>query len=129
MREILFRGKRLDNGEWVYGFYVYAPNHWQQQVHLIQPVGDDGRLTTLCKVDPETVGQFTGKFDKGGKRIFEGDICRVYELIYKVEFKYSLWGFAILSKKVYCHPAFDSHCGERCEIIGNVYDNPELLDG
>lgn len=129
MREILFRGKRLDNSEWVYGFYVHAPNHWQQQVHLIQPVGDDGQLTTLCKVDPETVGQFTGKFDKDGKRIFEGDICRVYHLIYKVEFKYSLWDFVILSKKVYCNPAFDSHCGERCEIIGNVYDNTELLEG
>lgn len=129
MREILFRGKRLDNGEWAYGFYVHAPNHLQQQVHLIQPVGDDGRLTTLCKVDPETVGQFTGKLDKDGKRIFEGDICRVYDLIYKVEFNYSLWGFEIISKKVYCHPAFDSHCGERCEIIGNVYDNPELLEG
>lgn len=129
MREILFRGKRLDNGEWAYGFYVYAPNHWKQQVHLIQPVGDDGRLTTLRKVDPETVGQFTGKFDKDGKRIFEGDICRVHNLIYKVEFNYSFWGFEILSKKVYCHPAFDSHCGERCEIIGNIYDNPELLEG
>lgn len=129
MREILFRGKRLDSGEWVYGYYVYAPNHFNQQEHLIQPVADDGRLATLRKVDPETVGQFTGKFDKDGKRIFEGDICRVYDLIYKVEFKYSLWGFAILSKKVYCHPAFDSHCGERCEVIGNIYDNPELLEG
>lgn len=129
MREILFRGKRLDNGEWAYGFYVHAPNHLQQQVHLIQPVGDDGRLTTLRKVDPETVGQFTGKFDKNGKRIFEGDICSVYNRIYKVEFKYSLWDFVILSKKVYCYPAFDSHCGEHCEIVGNIYDNPELLEG
>lgn len=129
MREILFRGKRLDNGEWAYGFYIHAPNHLQQQVHLIQPVGDDGRLTILRKVDPETVGQFTGKFDKNGKRIFEGDICSVYNRIYKVEFKYSLWDFVILSKKVYCNPAFDSHCGERCEIVGNIYDNPELLEG
>lgn len=128
MREILFRGKRLDNSEWVHGYYVYVPNHWHRQEHLIQPVADDGRLATLRKVDPDTVGQFTGKFDKNGKRIFEGDICRVDSLNCKVEFKYSLWGFAILSKNVYCHPAFDLHCGERCEIIGNIYDNPELLE-
>lgn len=122
MREILFRGKRLDNGEWVYGYYVYAPNHISQQEHLIQPVADDGRLATLRKVDPDTVGQFTGKFDKNGKRIFEGDICRVHDLNYKVEFKCSAWGFTILSKKVYCYPYFDSHCPEYCEIIGNIYD-------
>lgn len=129
MREILFRGKRLDNGEWVNGYYVYAPNHWHQQEHLIQPVAEDGRLATLRKVAPETVGQFTGKSDKNGNRIFEGDICKVHDLIYKVEFKYSLWDFVILSKKVYCNPAFDSNCGERCEIIGNIYDNPEFLEG
>ena len=129
MREILFRGKRLDNGEWVYGYYVYVPNHWHRQEHLIQPVAGNGRLATLCKVDPKTVGQFTGKFDKTGKRIFEGDICRVYNLIYKVEFNYSLWEFVILSEKVYCNPAFDSYCGDRCEIIGNISDNPELLEG
>ena len=129
MREILFRGKRLDSGEWVYGYYVYAPNNFNQQKHLIQPVADDGRLATLRKVDPDTVGQFTGKFDKNGKRIFEGDICRINDMIYKVEFKYSQWAILALLKQYYCYPAYHFNCGESCEIIGNIYDNPELLEG
>ena len=129
MREILFRGKRLDNGEWVYGYYVYAPNHLNQQEHLIQPVADDGQLADLRKVDPDTVGQFTGKFDKNGRRIFEGDICRINDMIYKVEFKYSQWEILALLKQYYCYPPFHLNCEEGREIIGNIYDNPELLEG
>lgn len=128
MREFLFRGKRLDNGEWVYGYYVYAPNHLNQQEHLIQPVADDGQLAALRKVDPDTVGQFTGKFDKNGRRIFEGDICRINDMIYKVEFKYSQWAISALLKQYYRYPTFHFNCGESCEIIGNIYDNPELLE-
>lgn len=89
---------------------------------------EHGQLAILRKVDPDTVGQFTGKFDKNGRRIFEGDICRVHGLNYKVEFRHSNWDFTILSKKVYCYPYFDSHCPEYCEIIGNIYDNSELLE-
>lgn len=123
MREILFRGKRLDNGEWVEGDICH---HDGVVSHIGQHPADGSMV--CYDLDPATVCQFTGLLDKNGKRIFEGDICRVSNLMYKVEFKYSAWWFAILSNKVYCCPAFNSHCGEYCEVIGNIHDNPELLE-
>lgn len=134
MREILFRGKRLSDGEWVTGYYIQPTYHWHKRgIHkdwiACGAVSNGGWLNLLQKyaVIPETVGQFTGLTDKNGKKIFEGDICKVGNLIYKVVFEYSCWWFKILSNKVYCCPAFNSHCGEHCEIIGNIHDNPELL--
>jgi uncharacterized phage protein (TIGR01671 family) len=73
MREILFRGKRIDNGEWVEGFYVDgAPmgNTWILHVHT----GHPEHLTEWFAVNPSTIGQFTGLCDKNGKKVFMGDI-------------------------------------------------------
>lgn len=132
MREILFRGKCLDNGEWVEGLLVHTTRNGALIVNEVNEYGCGcciGVSPPNFEIDPATVGQFTGLLDKNGKRIFEGDICRVSKLMYKVEFKHSAWWFAILSNKVYCCPAFNSHCGEYCEVIGNIHDNPELLEG
>ena len=123
MREILFHGKRIDNGEWVEGNLFVSDTDGRTYILVGTRI-----FTIEWEVDPSTVCQFTGRNDKNGKRIFEGDICKIDNLIYKVEFKYSEWVFTILSKKVYCCPAFNSHCGEYCEIIGNIHDNPELLE-
>ncbi len=126
MREILFRGKRIDSGEWVEGGLVKVGGYPPFGIHV--PVAGPNDLGGLYHVHTETVGQYTGLKDKNGKRIFEGDICNVGNLLYKVEFKHSSWWFTILSNKVYCCPAFNSHCGEYCEVIGNIHDNPELLE-
>ena len=130
MREIIFRGKRIDNGELVYGDLTQDRDLETAYIQGHDYYTDDcgpQREPFCCDVDPETVGQYTERKDKTGIRIFEGDIVKIDSFIYQVEFRYSEWEFRILSKKVYCFPNFDSHTGE-CEIIGNIHDNPELLE-
>lgn len=73
MREILFRGKRTDNGEWVHGQYAYLLNARTEDGEPIKHMIVDGTPFGQT-VDPSTVGQYTGLTDKNGKKIFEGDI-------------------------------------------------------
>lgn len=129
----LFRGKRKDTGEWVEGYLagcgLICPNEPEDTYNATGDYYGQTPYVGFVEVDPDTVGECTGLRDKNGKLVFEGDICKVGNLIYKVEFIHSCWWFTILSDKVYCCPAFNSHCGERCEIIGNIHDKPELLKG
>jgi uncharacterized phage protein (TIGR01671 family) len=78
MREILFRGKRIDNGEWVYGYYWFVEEHCNEKFsekHFIKSVNNG----IDHEVIPETVGQFTGLLDRKGTKIFEGAIIRCVE--------------------------------------------------
>lgn len=141
-REILFRGKRTDNGEWIEGYYAKQSNHAcfeyeLKYTHFIyKDVFMDFGLGGLCEAEviPETVGQYTGLTDKNGKKIFEGDICKVAMFTCECEDDYlcevcfecgsfvfrERSGFDILFLDIY---DFNTDV----EVIGNIYDNPELI--
>lgn len=144
MRDILFRGKRLDNGEWVCsgstihftpeeGDLVFIAKK-DDRCGCVQDENDNIlsiEYGTLYKVNPETVGQFTGEIDGNGKMIFEGDIvrckrihCDGKEMVAQITYKDCC--FCAKEKKSVNQPAMDL-CSD-FEVIGNIHDNPELLE-
>lgn len=147
MREILFRGKRIDNGKWAYGYYFYDSFYSKAYItagrYCMTPRErkPNQRLINAFEVDQKTIGQYTGLTDKNGIKIFEGDIIRVKSFDWDYEY----------TTKVYCYShtlcvdiyraynqtydytsiGFANYIWdeENCvvEVIGNIYDNPELL--
>ena len=122
MREILFRGKRKDNGEWVYGFYCYNPLMKRAEIFSF-----DETRSYVYEVIPETVGQFTGLTDKNGKKIFEGDILEGLCGLHKAYFDA---GFVCFDWENINGKPKESFSGfaDDYEIIGNIHDNPEFLE-
>ena len=122
MREILFRGKRLDNGEWVYGSLFVGFKKCYICPEAIAMYYFDGALCLggFIEVNPSTVGQYTGLNGKNGKRIFEGDILSFRAgRTHVVRFED---GAFILEDSAIPIPF-----AIKSEIIGNVHDNQELL--
>lgn len=147
MREILFRGKREDSGEWVYGYLNCHPspvqigdynNPWAIHVPPVDPDDNGGVYWTY----PSTIGQYTGLTDKNGVKIFEGDICdfTVFDCLdndtqYRSVVVYS--GSRFMLWKSVDNEYYGADGGfdldevvtqdDEFEIIGNIQDNPELL--
>ena len=137
MREILFRGKRIDNGEWVYGNLNILNGCIYHIVPLQVYIHTSGiPVSEFYDVDPSTVGQYTGLTDKNGKKIFEGDICRFDNDEPDESERYT--NYAVQWDCVNCrYVVVDAYNREDCldiffakhaEVIGNVHDNPELLE-
>ena len=132
MREIKFRGKRLDNGEWVYGFVLFSQDKSEAVIAKLTDT------ESVCEnVDLATIGQFTGLHDKNGKEIYEGDVirsdCGNGEVRHLISF------FDIIASFV-AEMLPDNDINDYCtlsqawilnynkEVIGNIHDNPELLN-
>ena len=130
MREILFRGKRLDNGDWVYGYYVHIGPVSCQRAYIIPEYASS---LYVNEVDPSTVGQYTGLNDKHGKRIFEGDIAKVLQGkdkdIAYVGFENGAFMLYPKTGNIYERTLWEYWYNDwDVEIIGNITDNPELLE-
>lgn len=126
MREILFRGKRLDNGKFVEGDLSCCLNGTVR----INP-HEYGQPWLGYPVNPETVGQYTGLIDKNGVKIFEGDIVGRFEngeeCFYRIEFDEKFASFIGTEINGIGFIRF-SRGREICEVVGNIYDNPEITE-
>lgn len=129
-REILFHGKRVDNGEWVEGYLYRISEKLNPFIMLLNRSGES------YEVIPETVGQYTGMTDKNGKKIFEGDILKGHISEYAAypnrigkvqcsEFGGWIIEFNVPEWKI---PRVGFCSFVDYEVIGNIHDNPELLE-
>ena len=118
-REIKFRGIRVDNNQWVEGYFF---KHWDKCYIAWGTINDN---PVLIEVVPETVGQFTGLKDKNGKEIFEGDIVQhdAWDYPFSIIFNTERARFVCKMKTSLTH-----HIDNLClTVIGNIHDNPELI--
>lgn len=120
MTEIIFRGKRLNDGEWVDGNFVKG---CIDDFAYIVEFGNKDLCRNYVEVIPETVGQYTGFDDKNGKKVFEGDIL-------KAEIWWEQGGCYPHTETRFIEATFPNmykNHFEKFEVVGNIYDNPELL--
>lgn len=127
-REIKFRGKRVDNGDWEYGDLVHS-NFF---IWIISFDSND-----WYEVIPETVGQFTGLYDKNEKEIFEGDVVKYIqywneyepsECIYVETVEFINGSFSPINHHVECDDGWYSHGIKDIEILGNIHEHSHLLE-
>ena len=137
MRDILFRGKQVNDKTWAYGYLSKGRLHGYKG-NTLQPCIDyeDAGVMLSSVVDSDTVGQWTEKTDKNGAKIFEGDICRFSYFCnsYVGVVRYKNGSFAVAWEIVvgaYGEKAtHTAHLRDarNLTVIGNIYDNPELLE-
>lgn len=122
MRDIIFRGKRLDNGEWVYGSLLLIGNLAYINVGDSCP-SEVNFEYEFIDVDPATVGQYTGLKDRYGDRIWEGDLVKHGDEVSEVFFDTENSCFDFKTS----NDPFAAQFSCDYEILGNIHDNPDLL--
>lgn len=136
-REILFKAKRIDNGEWVEGCIVIDQSRLDRFKYRIQPI--ESGVLYAPPIDPDTLCQYTGFTDKNGKKIWENDILKRKKYIggnfvdYRievgyVEMKHGAFGLHRIKNDAYYRPFKDWLEDYEYEVVGNIFDNPELLE-
>ena len=130
MRIIKFRGKSIDGKEWLYGDLVHSAD-----MNRCAILVSDKESYDECEIIPETIGQFSGLYDCNKKEIYEGDILKwITGKMYVVKF----WTGMFYASVEECNDgifggfplhALTEHEEGKCEIVGNIYDNTELLKG
>lgn len=132
-REILFKAKRKDNGEWIEGCIVIDQSRFDRFKYRIQPI--ESGVLYAHPIDPDTLCQYTGLTDKNSKRIWENDICdrkeKYPEIVVFNKGDWQLDYSYVFEKEIHtdaCNLGFYV-CERKCvEVIGNIFDNPELLE-
>lgn len=129
MREILFRGKRLDNGKWVEG-NLFIPDKVTRADVPTEILMGTNIVRISFEVDPYTVGQYTGLTDKNGAKIFEGDVVRhndgtLHEVVFEQRSGNAYFGWTMNELETW---HFDGGFLRQLEVIGNIHDNPKLLE-
>lgn len=134
MRTIKFRGKTRVNGKWYYGSLVYSD---EINTAIYFQIGSGlVKIMDWVYVNKETVGQFSGLYDCNGKEIYEGDILKWEKdgLLYVIKFWHGMFYASVEECNEGILGGFPLHSlteheDRECEIVGNIFDNPELLKG
>lgn len=136
MREVLFRGKRVDNGEWAFGNLIedkWGDDNGNTVYAILQDrvAPEIAAVWTPVKVIPETVGECIGLKDKNGKSIFEGDIVTYIGEVCLVKWDDDTAKFVLENENLVCdfEEVWCNRFKLKIEIIDNVHDNPKLLEG
>ena len=139
MREILFRAKQIDDGEWVEGYYAMMGKGNLIRHYIVQNCAltglfknpEDNMYFNDVEIDPETLCQYTGMVDRNGKRIWENDIVKheVSDTIGTVKWYQEDYVGWCVDDIVIDEQQFTDEMWNECEVIGNIFDHPELLKG
>ena len=125
-RIIKFRGKDIKTGQFVFGDLETRP---REDIMVIHQYNEDGSYRSQVKVDPETVGQFTGLLDKNGREIYEGDLFSLDGLMTMVVYEPENGYYCLrMSDNEHWMLPLDRRITEYYEVISNIYDHPELLE-